>query len=88
MYLMKLPEPWDMPERGLIMTEKWMKWKDWQKWKDRGMTTFSFVFVFVFYSQSVNPIYSLGDKTVCGFGQTYKPTSHTKYTLSNNTYSL
>jgi hypothetical protein len=31
-----------MPERGLTMTEKWMKWKDWQKWKDRGMTTFSY----------------------------------------------
>lgn len=42
MYLMKLPEPWDMPERGLTMTEKWMRWKDWQKWKDRGMATFSY----------------------------------------------
>jgi hypothetical protein len=40
-YLMKLPEQQDMPGRGPIMTEKWMKLKGWQKWKDRGMTAFS-----------------------------------------------
>jgi hypothetical protein len=40
---MKLPEQQDMPGRGPIMTEKWMKLKGWQKWKDRGMTAFSYI---------------------------------------------